>query len=85
MALNDTRGSMDKRRPPKEKIDIIIEEEQWESPESPRRFTWKHGLVLALIIAVSILFAFGFLIIAGIVLLAVIIINIFLFIIRKLQ
>ena len=76
---------MDKRRPPKEKIDIIIEEEQWESPESPRRFTWKHGLVLALIIAVSILFAFGFLIIAGIVLLAVIIINIFLFIIRKLQ
>lgn len=76
---------MDKKPPSKEKVDIIIEEEQWDSPDSPRRFTWKHGLILALIIAVGILFAFGFLIIAGIVLLAVIIINIFLFIIRRLR
>lgn len=67
-----------------EEVDIIIESDQWESPSPPPRFTWKHGLILALILGVGILFAFGFLIIAGIVLLAAIVINVFLWIIRKL-
>jgi len=78
---------MDKKHPPKanhqEEVDIIIESEQWESP-SPSRFTWRHGLILALILGGAILFAFGFLIIAGIILLSAIIIQIFLWIIRKL-
>ncbi|MBA3813554.1 MAG: hypothetical protein H0X26_03550 [Alphaproteobacteria bacterium] len=78
---------MAKERPPKiddhEKVDVIIESEQWESP-SPARFTWQHGLILAIILGLAILFAFGFLIIAGIILLAAIVINIFLFILRKL-
>lgn len=86
MALRDTRGSMAKKIPPEKKppeeIDIIIEGQQWESP-SPTRFTWRHGLILALILGGGILFAFGFLIIAAFILLAVIIINIFLFIFRK--
>jgi hypothetical protein len=78
---------MAKKRPPqvddREEVDIIIESEQWESPTSPR-FTWRHGLILALILGLAILFAFGFLIIAGIILLAAIVVNVFLWIIRKL-
>lgn len=69
---------------PPEHIDIIIESEAWESTSPPPRFTWRHGLILALILGGAILFAFGFLIIAGVILLAAIIINIVLFIIRKL-
>ena len=72
---------MGKKLPP-EKIDIIIESQQWESP-SPRRFTWRHGLILALILSGAILFAFGFLIIAGIIVVAAIIINLVSFIIKK--
>jgi hypothetical protein len=78
---------MAKKRTPKpnhpEEVDLIIESQQWESP-SPPRFTWQHGLILAIILGLAILFAFGFLIIAGIILLAAIVINIVLFIIRKL-
>ena len=78
---------MAKKLPPKnvpdEEMDIIIEGQQWESP-TPSRFTWRHGLILALILGGAILFAFGFLIIAGIILLAAIIINIVLFVVRKL-
>jgi len=66
-----------------EEVDIIIESTQWET-NSRARFTWRHGLILALILAGAILFAFGFLIIAGIVLLAAIIANIIIFIVKKL-
>lgn len=78
---------MAKKLPPEknksEKVDIFIESQQWESP-TPSRFTWRHGLILALILGGAILFAFGFLIIASIILLAAIVINVVLFIIRKL-
>lgn len=87
MALKDTRGFMAKKLPPEktndEEVDLIIESQQWETA-SPTRFTWRHGVIIALILGVAILFAFGFLIIAGILLLAAIVINIFLFIIKKL-
>ena len=89
MALKDTRGFMAKKltpeKNPPEKIDLIIEGQQWESPRiTPPRFTWRHGLILALILGGGILFAFGFLIIAGLVLIAVLMMNIFLFVIKKL-
>lgn len=88
MALKDIRGSMAKKSPPKkykaEEVDIIIESTQWETP-SRARFTWRHGVILALIMAGALLFAFGFLIIAGVILLAAIVVNIVLFIIRKLS
>lgn len=78
---------MDKKHPPtrdhREEVDIVIESQQWESPSSAR-FTWRHGLILALILGIAILFAFGFLIIAGIILLAAIVMNIVLFAIKKL-
>ncbi|OJW51083.1 MAG: hypothetical protein BGO67_12185 [Alphaproteobacteria bacterium 41-28] len=67
-----------------EKIDIKVESWQWERA-SPPRFSWKHWLILALIIAVAILFAFGFLIIASVVLIAWIVIHIVLFIFKKLS
>lgn len=67
-----------------EEVDIIIESTQWESP-TRARFTWRHGVILALILGGAILFAFGFLIIAGVILLAAIVVNIVLFIIKKLQ
>lgn len=79
---------MDKKSPPKKKtleeVDIIIESDQWESPSPPPHFTWKHGLILALILGVGILLAFGFLIIGGIILLAAIVIKIFLWVVQKL-
>jgi len=82
---------MDKKQPPKkrfpdspEEVDIIIESDQWESPSLPPRFTWKHGLILALILGLAILFAFGFLIIAAIILLVAIVINVFLWVFQKL-
>jgi hypothetical protein len=68
---------------PPEQIDIIVESDQWESA-TPPRFTWKHGLIIALILAGAILFAFGFLVVAGIVLVAAIVVNLIAFIIRKL-
>lgn len=88
MALKDIRGSMAKKPAPKkykaEEVDIIIESTQWETP-SRAHFTWRHGIILALIMAGALLFAFGFLIIAGVILLAAIVVNIVLFIIRKLS
>lgn len=86
MALRGTRESMARKiLPPEdddENVDIIIEEHQWNTTTS--KFTWRHGLILALILGGAILFAFGFLIIAGLVLMAVILINIVSFIIKKL-
>lgn len=79
------KSSPDKTPP--EKIDIIIESDQWESAE-PARFTWRHGLIISLIISLilagAILFVLGFLVIAGVVVIAAIVINIILFILRKL-
>jgi len=66
-----------------EKIDLEVENWQWEV--SSRRFTWKHLLAFVLIITVAILFAFGFLIIAAVVFIALIVINIMLFIFKKLS
>jgi len=60
---------------------IKVESWQWQTPQ---KFTWKHGLFLAILLAVALLFAFGFLIIAGVVLIVGIIINIALFLLKKL-
>lgn len=65
-----------------EVVDIIIEEHQWEGSQA--RFTWRHGLMLALILGGAILFAFGFLIIAAVVVIAAVLINIISFLIKKL-
>ena len=86
MALKGIRGFMAKKHPPEknneEEVDLIIESQQWESA-TPTRFTWRHGVIIALILGVAILFAFGFLIIAGIILMAALVMNIILFIIKK--
>ncbi|MBY0501143.1 MAG: hypothetical protein K2P93_03990 [Alphaproteobacteria bacterium] len=78
---------MDKKLPHKIKNDdevhIKVESWQWETPS--RRLTWKHWLAIALLLAVGILFAFGFLIIASVLLIIGIIINIFLFLLRKIS
>ncbi|MBS0271448.1 MAG: hypothetical protein JSR85_02230 [Proteobacteria bacterium] len=66
-----------------EKIHLQVESWEWQTT-SPR-WTWKHWLALAMLIAVAILFAFGFLIIASVVLIVGIILNIVFFIFRKLS
>lgn len=80
---------MAKKTPPKvkdtEKIQVEVESWRWEESTSRSRFTWKHGLILALILAGAILFIFGFLIIAGVILIAGIILNIVLFIFKKIS
>jgi len=87
MALKDIRGFMAKKLPPQandnEKIHVHVESWQWETSPS-RKLTWKHWLAFAILLAVAILFAFGFLIIAGVVLIAALIVNIVLFIMKKL-
>lgn len=87
MGSKGIRGSMAKKLPPKihdhEDVHIKVESWQWETKSS--RFTWKHGLVLAILIAIAILFAFGFLIIAGVLLIAGIILNLILFLFRRLS
>ena len=78
---------MAKKLPPKvhETEDVHIKVESWQWETKPSRFTWKHGLILAVIIAVAILFSFGFLIIAGILLIVGIVFNIVLYLFRKLS
>lgn len=65
-----------------EKIDLKVESWQWET-RSPR-ITWRHWLAFAILLTVVIFFAFGFLIIAGVVFIAAMLINIVLFLFRKL-
>lgn len=78
---------MAKKLPPKvhETEDVHIKVESWQWETKPSRFTWKLALVPAVIIAVTILFAFGFLIIAGVLLIVGIIFNIVLFLFRKIS
>lgn len=66
-----------------DEVHIKVESWQWE-PRSPR-LTWKHWLIISILIAVGILFAFGFLIIAAVLLIVGIIINIVLFLLRKIS
>jgi len=76
------------KKPPKkieheDKIHLEVESWQWDS--SSKKFTWKHWLIIALLLSVAILFAFGFLIIAAVILFVGIIINIVLFILKKIS
>jgi hypothetical protein len=77
---------MAKKLPPpvndNKKIHIKVEEWQWTGRASS--LTWKHWLGLTLLLSVAISFAFGFLIIAGVVLIGAIVINLVLFVLRKL-
>jgi len=77
---------MAKKPPPKLKKDenIHIEVESWQWETSSPRITWKNWLALVILLAVAILLAFGFLIIAGVIFLAAIIINIVVFLFKKL-
>ena len=77
---------MAKKPPPKVKDDqkIHIDVESWQWEASSPRITWKHWLAFVILLAVALLFVFGFLIIAAVVFLAAIIINIVLFLFRKL-
>jgi hypothetical protein len=78
---------MAKRLPPpvndNKKIHFKVEEWQWTG--HPSSLTWKHWLGIALLIAGAISLAFGFLIIAGVVLLVGIVIHLVLFVFRKLS
>lgn len=77
---------MAKRLSPKstqnEKVHIEVESWQWES-SSPRPL-WKYWLAFATLLAVGILFAFGFLILAAFALIIAILINLVLFLFKKL-
>lgn len=87
MALKDTRGFMAKKHRPtlkeEEKVHVTVESWQWETP-SPRRFTWKHGLILAILLAAAILLALGFILIAGVVLVVVLALNLISYLFKKL-
>ena len=54
---------MAKKPAPKkrEEDNVHIEVESWQWEEKSPRITWKHWLILSLLIAVGLLFAFGFL------------------------
>lgn len=76
------------KKPPKKgedenKVHIEVESWQWESSE--KRLTWKHWVIIAILLGVAIFFAFGFLIIASVLLLVGIVINIVLFLFKKLS
>ena len=87
MALKDIRGPMVKKlpRPSNENRKIHLEVESWRWETKSSRLTWKHWLALAVLLAVAILFAFGFLIIASVVLVVGLVVNIVLFLLKKLS
>ncbi len=73
------------KKPPKNTEDdteIKVESWQWETPS--KRLTWKQILVIISLIVVGLLFVFGFLIVGVVVLLITIIVNLILFILKKL-
>lgn len=74
----------DKPRLPKDdEVHINVESWQWESPTS--RFTWKHALILALLLAGGLLFAFGFLVIAVLALGVGLILGLVMLLLKKLS
>jgi len=87
MESNGIGGFMAKKHVSKkedtEKVHLEVESWQWET-KSPR-MTWKYWLVIAILIAVGVLFAFGFLIVATVVLIVGIILNLVFFLFRKLS
>ena len=78
---------MSKKTPPsspkKEEIHMEVEEWQWEP--STTRFGWKQWLILALLLAGGLLFAFGFLIVAIIAFGLSLIFGLVWFILKKLE
>ena len=73
------------KKPPKkteDEPDIEVQSWQWETPS--KRLTLKQCLIIISLIAVGILFVFGFLIVGIVVLILTIIVNIVLFILKKL-
>jgi hypothetical protein len=72
------------KKPPKKKEDHVdLEVESWQWETSSRRLTWKHWIVIASLLGVAVLFAFGFLIIAAAVLFIALLVNIVLFVLKK--
>lgn len=63
----------------------IIQTERWYVYKGPQSFGWKQWFAVAALLSVAILLAFGFLIVAIVVLLACIVLSIVAFIIRKLS
>lgn len=72
-------------KPSNENKEVHVEVDSWQWETKPSRFTWKQWLVLALLISVALLFAFGFLIVAAVVLAIGLIINIILYFLKKLS
>ena len=87
MALKDIRGFMAKKPHPtpkkEEVVHVTVESWQWKTPPS-RRFTWKHWLILAVLIAVAALLALGFILIAGVVLIIALVLNLVFYVFKKL-
>lgn len=84
---NHKKQAMTKKNTPKphedEKVDLKVESWQWETRQP--RFNWKYALAFAVLIVVGLLFAFGFLVIAGVVLIIGLIINLVLFLVRRIS
>lgn len=78
---------MTQKRPPSETQDsprhIEVEEWRWQMPTSSK-VTWKYWLAAALFMILTLLFAFGFLLIAGIALAFGLVISLLLFFLRRL-
>jgi hypothetical protein len=72
-------------RPSNENKEVHIEVESWRWQTTPSRFTWKHWLILGVFLATAFLFAFGFLIVAAVLVVVGAVLNIILFLLRKLS
>ncbi len=72
-------------RPSNNNEEVHIEVESWQWNTAPQRFTWKHWLVLVVLISVAILLGFGFLIIAGVALIIGVVVSLVLFLFKKLS
>ncbi len=89
MALRDIRGFManppSPKKKPSDEEELHLKVDSWQWETKPSRFTWKHGLVCAILLAVAILLTFGFLIIGGVVLLIALILHLIFWLFKKLS
>lgn len=63
----------------------VVETERWYIETNPRRFGWREWFFLAVLLAGAILLAFGFLIIAGLLLMGWMVFSLITFVMRKLS
>lgn len=70
--------------PPEDEDPLPIEVESWHWESKSQKITWKQGITILLLLVGMILFAFGFLVVAGIMLVVGMVVGLVLFLIRKL-